>query len=375
MGFLKKLFSKKNAASGNELEVVDSKEKGYLGEAENVANVVTAGLENENYSGMNEQLSAIVQSNEKKETYVFEHPSVISRYFAIVLLLTLSISFVYYLFIGISTIIISSDPELGLIGIFFVIISISVLLVNVILTLKFITTIRFKARYDVYEELLACKNMELVEDIAICAKQKEGVVIKDLQRAIKEKLIPQGNFSNEYRVFIVSNMIYNQYLEKATAYDRYFQKMIEERQRVTSRTKEISQIIETGEQYISKIHGYSMLVKDKNVSRKIGRMENIVSMIFHEIDVNPKQVQSLGIFLNYYLPTTEKLLDAYVTMDEKKTSGVTVTQTRKELEETINTIVIAFEGILEKLYEEYEMDIASDIAAMELSMKQEGLPI
>ena len=79
-------------------------------------------------------------------------------------------------------------------------------------------------------------------------------------------------------------------------------------------------------------------------------------------------------FLNYYLPTTEKLLDAYVSLDEKQASGKNANQTRKEIEEAISTIVIAFEGILEKLYEEHEMDIASDIAAIELSMKQEGLP-
>ena len=51
-------------------------------------------------------------------------------------------------------------------------------------------------------------------------------------------------------------------------------------------------------------------------------------MIFHEIDVNPSQAQSLGVFLNYYLPTTEKLLDAYVSLDEKQASGKNANQTR-----------------------------------------------
>ena len=150
--------------------------------------------------------------------------------------------------------------------------------------------------------------------------------------------------------------------------------MIEERKRVKSRTKRISQLMEVGEQYIQKLNGYAALVKDKALSRKIGRIENIVSMIFHEIDVNPNQAQSLGVFLNYYLPTTEKLLEAYVSMDEKQASIKSATQTRKEIEAAINTIISAFEGILEKLYEEQEMDITSDIAAIELSMKQEGLP-
>ena len=82
----------------------------------------------------------------------------------------------------------------------------------------------------------------------------------------------------------------------------------------------------------------------------------------------------MGVFLNYYLPTTEKLLDAYVVLDEKQATGKQSAQTKKEIEEAVSTIVTAFEGILEKLYEEYEMDIASEIAALELSMKQDGLP-
>lgn len=375
MGLFKNIFSKESATSDNELEVVASKETGYAGKAETLANIVATGLEKENYSGMNKQLSTIVQSNEEKETYVFEHPGVSSRYFATVLVLALTISFVYYLFIGAGTTYFSSNSELYSVGIFFIGVSLVVLVINIILIAKLLSAIRFKLRFDIYEELIGYKSLEFVEDISICSKQKEMVVIKDLQRAIKYKLIPQGHFSSENRVFMVSDKVHERYMEKPAVYDRYFQQMIEERHRIKSRTKRISQIMETGEQYIAKIHGYGTLVKDKNISRKIGRMENVVSMIFHEIDANPNQAQSLGVFLNYYLPTTEKLLDAYVTIDEKKASGTAVTQTRKEIEETINTIVIAFEGILEKLYEEYEMDISSDIAAIELSMKQEGLPI
>ena len=371
MGLFDNIFSKRNATSGNSLEIVAATKTGHIGEAEQIANVVDAGIKNENYSEMNRHLSIISHRNDEKELYVFEHPGVISRYYAIALILLVSASFIYYLVIGASTAYLSA--ELYSIGMLLVSVSAAVLLINIALIAKLASTIRFKARFDVYEELLGYKSLEFIDDIAICSKQKVPVVIKDLKRAVKRKLIPQGHFSAENRVFMVTNEVYDRYMEKPTVYDRYFQKMIEDRQRVKSRTKRISQIMEAGEQYISKIHGYGTLIKDKNVSRKIGRMENVVSMIFHEIDVNPRQAQFLGVFLNYYLPTTEKLLDAYVTMDEKHASGKQSTQTKKEIEEAINTIISAYENILEKLYEEYEMDISSDIEAMELSMKQEGL--
>lgn len=373
MGIFNKLFPKKENNTVNALEVVDSITAGYMGEAEKIANVVAAGLEKENYSGMNEQLSRIAQKDEEKEVYVFEHPEMVSRYYAIVILTCISLAFAYYLFIGVGTVCLSTTAELGSVGSLFVVASIVGLVVNIILISKLVFAIRFKKRFDVYEELLGYKSLEFVEDIVICAKQKEELVIKDLNHAIKCKLIPHGHFSRENLVFMMSNDIYDRYMEKPAVYDRYFQKMIEERHRIKSRTSRISKIMETGEQYIEKIHGYGSLIKEKNVSKKIVRMEHIVSMIFHEIDVNPNQAESLGVFLNYYLPTTEKLLDAYVTLDEKQASGKNANQTKKEIEDAITTIIIAFEGVLEKLYEEHEMDISSDVAALELSMKQEGL--
>lgn len=374
MGLFNNLFSKKKATSGSEFDAITTSNTGYIGEAEKIAKVVSAGLEKENYSGMNQKLIEIAHQDDIKETYVFEHPSVVSRYYAIVLLIAVSVAYAYFLFIGASTLQLASNIEFLSIGNFFVYASAAVISINIYLVFKLISAIRFKKRFDTYEELVGYKSWEFIEDIAICAKRKETLVLKDLRRAIKRKLIPQGHFSQENRVLMVSNKVYDAYMEKPAVYDRYFQQMMEDRHRERSRTRRIAQLMEQGEQYIQKIHGYGTLVKDKSVARKIARMENLVSKIFHEVDVNPRQANSLGVFLNYYLPTTEKLLDAYVALDEKQATGKQSARTKKEIEEAVSTIVTAFEGILEKLYEEYEMDITSDIAALELSMKQDGLP-
>lgn len=373
MRLFNKLLLRKKALSSNELEVTPSTKDGYIGEVERLANVVSAGLETENYSGMNKQLSIIAEKDEEKEVYVFEHPGVISRYYASVILIVFFACFAYFFIIGVGTSVLSNDVELNYSGIVLIGVSSIVLLTNIVLVIKLIMAIKFERRYEIYEELLGYKNWEFVEDIAVCAKQKEILVIQDLEHAIKQKLIPQGHLSRENHVLMVSNEVYNRYMEKPVVFDRYFQKIIEERRRVKSRTKQINQIMETGEKYIEKMRGYESLIKEKKVSREINRMEHVVSKIFRELDVNPNQVNLLGVFLNYYLPTTEKLLEAYVTIDENRENGKKATQTRKEIEEAIGTIIVAFEGILEKLYEECEMDIATDIAAMELSMKQDGL--
>ena len=101
-------------------------------------------------------------------------------------------------------------------------------------------------------------------------------------------------------------------------------------------------------------------------------MESVVSMIFHEVDVNPEQADKLGLFLNYYLPTTEKLLEAYIDLDEKEIKGNSLQKAQKEIELSLDTINDSFEKLLDKFYQEKELDIASDITAMEVIIKQEG---
>jgi 5-bromo-4-chloroindolyl phosphate hydrolysis protein len=139
------------------------------------------------------------------------------------------------------------------------------------------------------------------------------------------------------------------------------------------RSKEMTQIMESGKNYVDKIHQSNDIIRDKAISQKLERMETIVAMIFHEVDINPKQADKLGLFLNYYLPTTEKLLNAYIDLDEKQVKGKSLDRAKREIENSLDTINTSFEAILDRFYQEQEMDIASDISAMEIMMKQDGI--
>jgi hypothetical protein len=371
MGVLKNLLTKKEDTNPEEIEVSTEKKLGYFDKAQQMADVVTVGLEQENYSDMNKQLSELVDNDTAKEVFVFEHQKNISTIVATIVFAVISVAFFYFLFIGLGTLIFSVKHILyaliGIIG------SLAVIVCNSILIVRLVKTMKFKKRYDTYISLLKLGNFEIVEDLALYSNQPQQIVINDLNNAVNQKLIPQGHFSRENLVFMVSDEIYDKYMLNPAVYDRYFRQQIEDKNRIKDRTDEINEVIEKGNKYIEKIHDSNVIIKDKYVTRQLDKMETIVSTIFHEVDVNPSQADSLGMFLNYYLPTTEKLLDAYITIGEKQVTGKNLSKTQKEIEESLETIIVAFENILEKMYEAHEMDIASDIAAMEIMMKQEGL--
>ena len=77
--------------------------------------------------------------------------------------------------------------------------------------------------------------------------------------------------------------------------------------------------------------------------------------------------------MNYYLPTTKKLLDAYVELDKQAGQGENVQQTKAEISTAMDTINEAFEKLLDSMFQDMAWDISSDISVMKTMMAQDGL--
>ncbi len=77
--------------------------------------------------------------------------------------------------------------------------------------------------------------------------------------------------------------------------------------------------------------------------------------------------------MDYYLPMTVKLLNAYEEMDSQPVQGENITSSKKEIEETIDTLNVAFEKLLDSIFEDRAMDVSSDISVLNTVLAQEGL--
>lgn len=344
---------------------------GYIEEAQTAAKIINTGVEKKDFSQIEEELKQLPTTGISREKYVFEQDNSLFEVRVIFICVMFAIGYLYFVPISLGMMMYSNDYEkyawCGLLG------TIAVLATNVVVIKWAISRMRFNKRYDSYLNVLRFRNIELIDDLASYSNQDPDLVIKDLKKAVDLKLIPQGHFGRDNLIFIVSDEINNIYKEKQAVYDRYYRKQSEERLRMKERTKEIQNILDQGQFYVNKIHESNDIIKDKIISEKLDRMEKVVSMIFHEVDISPAQADKLGMFMNYYLPTTEKLLGAYIEIDEKEIKGKTLQKTKKEIEGTIDKIIDSFEGLLDRFYREQEMDISTDISAMEILMKQEGL--
>ena len=87
----------------------------------------------------------------------------------------------------------------------------------------------------------------------------------------------------------------------------------------------------------------------------------------------PAKLSQIRKFMNYYLPTTLKLLNAYDRMDSTGVSGDNISGTKGKIEDMLTTICTAFDKQLDALYGEEALDISTDITVMEQMLAREGL--
>ena len=68
-----------------------------------------------------------------------------------------------------------------------------------------------------------------------------------------------------------------------------------------------------------------------------------------------------------------KLLHNYQQMDAQGIEGKNISDAKKQIEETMDTMISAFERQLDSLFSAESMDVSADIAAMQNLMKADGL--
>ena len=99
----------------------------------------------------------------------------------------------------------------------------------------------------------------------------------------------------------------------------------------------------------------------------------LVDKIFDRVEQNPASVGDIRKLMEYYLPTTIKLLQAYQDLDAQPVQGENIISSKKEIEKTLDTLNMAFEKLLDDLFQETAWDVSTDISVLHTMLAQEGL--
>lgn len=135
----------------------------------------------------------------------------------------------------------------------------------------------------------------------------------------------------------------------------------------------IEKLIQEKTRALSEIRRLNDSIEDPRISAQIDKLETTTAKIMDHVIQNPAKLPQIRKFLNYYLPTTLKLLNTYDRMGSVSGAGENVDGTMKKIEDMLDVIVKSFHKQLDSLFRNEAMDISADITVMENMLAQEGL--
>ena len=136
---------------------------------------------------------------------------------------------------------------------------------------------------------------------------------------------------------------------------------------------EIDPIVEEGNRALSEMGRLYMSIKDTEVRKKINELMRITDKITQDAIADPSDIPQIKKFMNYYLPTTIKLLNAYDRMSAQGIEGENLDKSMKNINEMLDAAIEAFKKRLDSLFEDQALDIETDIKVMNTMLAREGL--
>lgn len=246
-----------------------------------------------------------------------------------------------------------------------------------VMTYVGVDMVRTVGRFRQYVSVLRDREFCDIKEIASATGRDVRKVLKDVKKMITKGWFCQGHLDEKESCLMVSEHAWNQYtalmedMKQRKAEEQAAQKkMQEEYDRLSP---EVQKIVQAGDEYVRKIKTANDAIPGEVISAKISRMELLVDRIFDRVEQNPDSVNDMRRMMDYYLPTTMKLLEAYEELDAQPVQGENIISSKKEIEDTIDTLNIAFEKLLDSLFQDTAWDVSSDISVLHTMLAQEGL--
>lgn len=148
---------------------------------------------------------------------------------------------------------------------------------------------------------------------------------------------------------------------------------IEVRAAANSGDKTIDALIEEGHASLDRLAHANAEIPNADISANLDRMIHAGEEILNYLEKHTSQAHAVRRFMNYYLPTADKLMRSYRAMMQAENPGENIAQAMRSVENSLDMIANAFEKQLDKLFSDQKLDIETDIEVLETMMAGDGL--
>ena len=132
------------------------------------------------------------------------------------------------------------------------------------------------------------------------------------------------------------------------------------------------QVITKGQEMLATIRRENQAIPDETLSRQMDTLAEKCEQIFRTVSEAPGKAPQVRKFMNYYLPTTLKMLANYRTMQQRGVSYQEMNQARETTVRGMNMILTACQKQIDNLHRENMLDISTDIDVLEQMLKRDG---
>ncbi len=218
---------------------------------------------------------------------------------------------------------------------------------------------RFGRRQMLYMGVIGNRNSVFISDLAGAAGVSEKKVLSDLQRMLSDGSLPMGYIDRASGRLVLT--------------DQGYEAPRQEAPKKESSEPKVQKKEDGDDAILREIKAVNDAIPDDEMSRKIDRIGEITRKILDYQRQNPAKAPELRQFLNYYLPTTLKILRAYAQMDSQGVEGENISAAKRRIEDMMDKVVEGFEKQLDQLFATDAMDITTDVEVLERMLDKDGL--
>lgn len=132
-------------------------------------------------------------------------------------------------------------------------------------------------------------------------------------------------------------------------------------------------VLREGQTAVRRIQELNDAIPDYRMSAKLKQIEILTASILDQVAKKPDKLPEVRQFMNYYLPTTIKLLEQYGNLQDVGLQGENIQTGMERIEGMLDKVIVAFQKQLDGLFARDLVDITADIRVMEQMLAQNGL--
>lgn len=207
-----------------------------------------------------------------------------------------------------------------------------------------------------------------IRDLASSVQQTEKETVNDLLYMMRNGYFHQARIVENDSLFILDIETFKLYKEQLKNMPKE-----EQKEEIADQDEKTRGIIQSASKYLDQIEASKSKIKDRDFLEKVILLKKTLENIIALVEKYPQNSYALDKFMDYYLPTTTKLIDSFIEFEAMETDNPKILNSMKEIDKSIATINEAYEKIQVELVSDRAMDIKTDIDTMNLLLNQEGL--